>query len=325
MCGCPPVTQAQLNDNYYTIPQINHLFSNNPGATGPEGPAGPAGAQGEQGEPGAAGATGATGPAGAAGATGATGAAGATGATGPAGATGADGAPGATLPVVDETAIIHKTGATSLTVTFDLQAFTAARLLALQNASGTIPLLEVANIFTGNQTINAQTTTLPALLVQSSDGIGTNPLIRLKNNANKWDITNISAGNFLAFINQANLGITVGPGRITSYPYTTNVSSELRFISDAGAFSATGNIVASLFNANQKFIVEDRTTNVPGTKIFEVVTGASSSVGTGKIGAFGVTAVTRPTVTGSKASGAALQSLLTALAALGWIVDSSTA
>lgn len=43
------------------------------------------------------------------------------------------------------------------------------------------------------------------------------------------------------------------------------------------------------------------------------------------LGFFGVTPVARPTVTGSRASGAALQSLLTALASLGLIIDGSTA
>jgi len=43
------------------------------------------------------------------------------------------------------------------------------------------------------------------------------------------------------------------------------------------------------------------------------------------LGFFGVTPVARPTVTGSRSSGAALASLLTALASLGLIVDGSTA
>jgi hypothetical protein len=43
------------------------------------------------------------------------------------------------------------------------------------------------------------------------------------------------------------------------------------------------------------------------------------------IGAFGVTPVARPTVTGSRAGNAALASFLTAMANLGWIINSSTA
>ena len=45
----------------------------------------------------------------------------------------------------------------------------------------------------------------------------------------------------------------------------------------------------------------------------------------GKIGAFGVTPVVQPTVTGSRGGNAALASLLTALASLGLVIDSSTA
>ena len=40
---------------------------------------------------------------------------------------------------------------------------------------------------------------------------------------------------------------------------------------------------------------------------------------------WGVTPVARPNVTGSRATGAALVSLLDALEALGWITDSTTA
>lgn len=47
--------------------------------------------------------------------------------------------------------------------------------------------------------------------------------------------------------------------------------------------------------------------------------------GSTKIGVFGVTPVARPTVTGSRGGNAALASLLDALEALGWIVDSTTA
>jgi hypothetical protein len=44
-----------------------------------------------------------------------------------------------------------------------------------------------------------------------------------------------------------------------------------------------------------------------------------------KIGILGATAITRPTVTGSRGGNAALASLLTALASLGLITDSTTA
>jgi hypothetical protein len=44
----------------------------------------------------------------------------------------------------------------------------------------------------------------------------------------------------------------------------------------------------------------------------------------GSFGAFGASPVGRQTVTGSRADGSALASLLTALATLGWITDSSS-
>jgi hypothetical protein len=45
----------------------------------------------------------------------------------------------------------------------------------------------------------------------------------------------------------------------------------------------------------------------------------------GSVGFYGTAATAKPTVTGSKASGAALTSLLTALAGLGLITDTTTA
>lgn len=60
-----------------------------------------------------------------------------------------------------------------------------------------------------------------------------------------------------------------------------------------------------------------------GTSSTNVVTRLKADVN--GLGFFGVTPVARPTVTGSRASGAALASLLTALASLGLIVDGSTA
>lgn len=63
--------------------------------------------------------------------------------------------------------------------------------------------------------------------------------------------------------------------------------------------------------------------NYGGTGSGNVVTRLKADVN--GLGFFGVTPVARPTVTGSRASGAALQSLLTALASLGLIVDGSTA
>jgi hypothetical protein len=52
--------------------------------------------------------------------------------------------------------------------------------------------------------------------------------------------------------------------------------------------------------------------------------GVNISSNSNPLGFFGVTAVSRPTVTGSRGGNAALASLLTALNSLGLILDSST-
>ncbi len=56
----------------------------------------------------------------------------------------------------------------------------------------------------------------------------------------------------------------------------------------------------------------------------EILLGSDTKHLGAKFGAYSATPVTKPTVTGSRVGNAALASLLTALANIGWIVDSST-
>lgn len=62
-----------------------------------------------------------------------------------------------------------------------------------------------------------------------------------------------------------------------------------------------------------------------GASSFEVGTDGSLRHLSTKFGAFGAAVTTKPTVTGSRGGNAALASLITALATLGWVTDSTTA
>lgn len=58
------------------------------------------------------------------------------------------------LPVVDETALVYKTGTPANTLTFDVAALSAARIVTWPDAAFTVAGLQVANIFTVAQTFN---------------------------------------------------------------------------------------------------------------------------------------------------------------------------
>jgi hypothetical protein len=83
-------------------------------------------------------------------------------------------------------------------------------------------------------------------------------------------------------------------------------------------------------------LVFDGQLYVPATTLIQLVvtgqlTAASfTAAGTvslqgGSFGAFATPPTTQPTITGSRAGNAAVASLLTGLAALGWLIDSTTA
>lgn len=80
--------------------------------------------------------------------------------------------------------------------------------------------------------------------------------------------------------------------------------------------SANGNIQIQIYSGLIKF----RINNPGGTPVIEIL----YDTGTAKIGFLGAGAVARQTVTGSRGGNAALASLLTGLANLGLITDSST-
>lgn len=63
----------------------------------------------------------------------------------------------AALPVVDETAIVYETGVPANTLTFDVTAYTAARVVSWPDAAMTVAGLQVANIFTVGQTFQTAT------------------------------------------------------------------------------------------------------------------------------------------------------------------------
>ncbi len=81
---------------------------------------------------------------------------------------------GSSLPVVDETAIVYKTGQPTYTVTLDANALTAARTKTLQNTNATLAELETAQTFTAAQKINVNSTT--AFFVER-DGVKDNVLV----------------------------------------------------------------------------------------------------------------------------------------------------
>lgn len=81
---------------------------------------------------------------------------------------------GSSLPVVDETAIVYKTGTPANTLILNVNAFSTARTWAFPDAAATFAGLEVANIYTAAQKINVNSTT--ALLVEQ-DGVKDNVFI----------------------------------------------------------------------------------------------------------------------------------------------------
>lgn len=73
---------------------------------------------------------------------------------------------GSSLPVVDETALVYKTGNASITATFDANSLTTARTYTLPDVSSTVAVLGTAQTFTAGQTVNVSSTT--ALKVEQS-------------------------------------------------------------------------------------------------------------------------------------------------------------
>lgn len=142
--------------------------------------------------------------------------------------------------------------------------------------------------------------TAPALLFSSSAAV---PGFYVKNQGSTNQITAVASGGDSAFMVQ----------NLNSGGY-----SGISFLDNAGA--------VAVFSGYNNGTGEFRFNNVAGTPSLNFMIGGSSLIklnATG-IGAFGATPVAKPTVTGSRGGNAALASLLTAMANLGWITDSSS-
>ena len=96
------------------------------------------------------------------------------------------------------------------------------------------------------------------------------------------------------------------------YAYVTSTKSAggNNLINQAGYFSASGGDV------NRAILTDD------GDVILNFSSGTTTIKG--EVGFNGTAPIAQPTVTGSRATGAALVSLLSALASYGLIIDSST-
>ena len=112
---------------------------------------------------------------------------------------------GSSLPVVDETAIVFKTGTEANTLTFDVDAYTAARVVTWPDAAMTVAGLGVANVFTALQTtpkvfISAEwdgVTTTPTGGIIFSDIAGAgNDFIITKNSDDMWFNISNAGGMF---------------------------------------------------------------------------------------------------------------------------------
>lgn len=99
----------------------------------------------------------------------------------------------AALPVVDETALVYKTGTPASTLTFDVTAYTAARVVTWPNAALTVAGLEVANIFSASQTVQRSVATSATTLATFSNTNTTNggAVVILKG---YWNETNTAFG-----------------------------------------------------------------------------------------------------------------------------------
>ena len=117
---------------------------------------------------------------------------------------------------------------------------------------------------------------------------------------------------------------------LVSLTLRTTVSTTRLELSESimNFFSSGGTLEAGIDNLATRLNIfaqnsKDLRLTVAGTKELQLLADVAHTGG--KFGAYSTTPVVRPTVTGSRAGNAALASLLTALAGIGWIIDSSSA
>lgn len=242
--------------------------------------------RGPQGPVGPQGPTGADGPAGAPGPAGPAGPAGAVGPAGPAGADGPAGAPGPAGPA-------GPAGPTDV----------AGDEISVQNSDGNWPAA------------------VPMVIKQATDA----------NNAGTWAsyITSGQNGRRM-FLGDATASV------VLNLRYVTQIETHPSFQLNDGTivgFAVNGSHMFGRTGTDMRLHTSGPGGSITWTVKTDGAYGGTSSTNVvtrlkadaNGLGFFGATPVDRPTVTGSRASGAALQSLLTALASLGLINDGSTA
>lgn len=174
---------------------------------------------------------------------------------------------GVSLPVVDETAIIYKTGNVAITQTHNIDAYSTARVITWQNAAGTVALLETAQTFTAAQKINVNSTT--ALFVEQ-DGVKDNVLV--------VDTTNDSIAllnSRFSFAENTTFtgGVLAFAGSSPTSDYTTvnaSLKSETQVDSNPGAgVFARGAFFGTAIRATN-------TNNVQGMQVAAIADGATT-------------------------------------------------
>lgn len=94
---------------------------------------------------------------------------------------------GSSLPVVDETAIVYKTGNVAITQTHDINAYSAARVITWPNAALTVAGLEVANVFTQTQNLTLGTATGEVMTWKASGTIKSRFIVSADGN-HQWRV-----------------------------------------------------------------------------------------------------------------------------------------
>ncbi|WP_268983155.1 collagen-like protein [Streptomyces musisoli] len=287
------LTPAGADEGEYVLVQ---------GPPGPQGEPGPAGPQGAPGAPGPAGPKGDPGNPGVAGPAGEQGPAGATGATGPAGPKGDTGATGATGPQGDVGPQGPKgdTGATGPQP--PLGAAGAGATIALRSDDPS--------------TTNARTPTAHAASHAAGGGDPVTP-------AAIGALTQALADLRYLLLTGGTLSGTVtnNVGAASTPAFAGGVSGDAF---DRWRILANGTIEAGPGSAGRDVNLRRSAADQWTTDDALIVSLMFRHLGT-TLGFYGAAAVAKPTVTGSRGGNAALGSLISALATLGLITDSTTA